>query len=139
MRSVSFLVVAAALAASAPRVAAGEDPASAPGGASAGRPPDRAAKGQRTLKLSLREAVDLALRNNLDLRAALYGPEIAGTRVAEAESLYDHLFTARVSGGETKFPVATTLAATPTSVGPAVSNGISSVRPWSTNGLTYTV
>jgi len=42
----------------------------------------------------------MALRNNLDLHAASYGPSIAGTVVAEANTLYDYGFTARLSGGE---------------------------------------
>ncbi|HEU4395225.1 MAG TPA: TolC family protein, partial [Planctomycetota bacterium] len=109
MRSVWFLALAAALAASPPRAIAAEDPPKPGPPAPAPAP---SGKGGRTLRLSLREAVELALRNNLDLRAALYGPEIARTRVAEAESLYDHLFTARVSGGENKFPTATTLSGT---------------------------
>ena len=108
MRSVWFLALAASLAASPPRAIAAEDP---PKPGPPLPPAAKPGKG-RTLRLSLREAVDLALRNNLDLRAALYGPEIARTRVAEAESLYDHLFTARVSGGENKFPTATTLSGT---------------------------
>jgi len=67
----------------------------------------------RTLRLTLREAVDLALGSNLELRTASYGPAIAGAYLDEAGALYDHLFTARVSGGQaetlsaTRFPGST--------------------------------
>lgn len=56
------------------------------------------------LHLTLREAVALALRRNLDLRAAAYSPSIARASVDESAALYDHLFTARVQGGEALSP-----------------------------------
>lgn len=63
----------------------------------------------RTLRLTLAEAVALALRNNPDLHAASYGPPIAEQGLLEATALYDHLFVARAGGGERKVPTFTTL------------------------------
>ncbi len=76
-------------------------PAAAEGEGAAPAPPVREA---RTIRLSLKETVALALRNNLDLQAAAYEPPMASTEVAEAESLYDFLYTARLDGGEAKAP-----------------------------------
>jgi len=47
----------------------------------------------------------MALRSNLDLEAASYEPPMAAASLDEASALYDHLFTARVQGGEAKVPV----------------------------------
>jgi outer membrane protein TolC len=95
------LALIAILGAAAPavRAAAEEAPPPVPAPDRPAAPPARAG---RTLRLTLGEAVALALRNNLDLRAAGYGPEISRAGLAEANALYDHLFTARVDGGENK-------------------------------------
>ncbi len=58
----------------------------------------------RILRLSLQESVELALRNNLELRVSSYDPSLAAADLDEAEALYEHLFTARVEGGERRTP-----------------------------------
>jgi len=100
------LAGALAAAASAPPAPA-EEPPRGPAPAPAKR------EDPRTLRVSLKEAVALALRNNLDLHAATYGPAISRAGLAEAESLYDHLFTARAGGGERKIPSVSQLAGDP--------------------------
>jgi outer membrane protein TolC len=100
-------------AASAPLASAEEPAPKAPGSPPAPREGGAKAFAGGVLRLSLSEAVALALRNNLDLRAATYGPAVSRTVVAEAGSLYDHLFTARMSGGEAKAPSVSQLSGTP--------------------------
>jgi outer membrane protein TolC len=95
-----------ALTASAPAIALGaedgDDPA-AP--ASQKRPSTEVLSDGAILRLTLEEAVSLALRNNLDLRASSFSPAISETSLLEARTLYDHLFTARVDGSDRRFPV----------------------------------
>jgi outer membrane protein len=111
------LAAVALVAALVPSAFAAEEPAAPPA------PPDKvdsetrnlAPAGEapktlpeRNLRVGLKEAVALALKNNLDLRADSLGPGIAAATLRESESLYDHLFTSRVVGGERKQPVAST-------------------------------
>ncbi len=82
----------------------------APSAAPAPVPPAKAADGKplpevRTLRLTLKETLAMALRSNLDLEAASYDPPMAAATLDQASALYDHLFTARVQGGEAKVPV----------------------------------
>ena len=93
-RSISPLPVFLLLALVPTRAAAGEDPSPPP--------PVSPLPGIRTLRLSLRESVALALRNNLDLRVAAFAPSLAAASVAEADALYDHVFTAHIDGGASK-------------------------------------
>jgi len=51
----------------------------------------------------------MALRNNLELRVSGFGPAIAETSIAEAEALFDHFLTSRVSGGNQETPVGSSL------------------------------
>jgi outer membrane protein TolC len=106
VRPVRRLAVAALAVLSLPGVVrAGEEAPAAP------VPPAAAAAAKegplpevRTLRLALKEAVALALRNNLDLRVAAFGPSVAAANLVEEQALYEHLFTARVNGGERKTP-----------------------------------
>jgi len=92
--------LAASLAPAAALAAPGEEAPPAPA------PAAPMALPERVLRVGLREAVSLALKNNLDLRADSLGPGIAAASVRENESLYDHLFTSRVVGGQRREPVA---------------------------------
>src|SRR5688572_4901798 len=60
------------------------------------------------MRMSIREAVAMAMKNNLDLQASAYGPPVAAANLRAEEALYDHLFTARVAGGQRRAPVAST-------------------------------
>ncbi len=111
-RRVSWLLacLAAVLVPTAAPAAPSEDPAPAPAKPAEEPPSPAAAKrlGERVLRLGLREAVALALKNNLDLHAEAFGPAVAAATVRESESLYDHLFTARLGGADRRSPVAST-------------------------------
>ncbi len=104
---VAVLLLAGALA---PTSARGEDTPPVPA-APAGEPRGAGESGPRDLpavplwRLGLPEAVAMALRNNLGLAAAGYGPGTARASLDEASALYDHLFTTSVFGGETRAPV----------------------------------
>lgn len=60
----------------------------------------------RVMRMTLRESVATAMKNNLDLQSAAYGPPVAEANLRSAEALYDHLFTASTRGGQRKAPVA---------------------------------
>jgi outer membrane protein len=100
-RRLRFAAAICALAAAAP--ASAQDPV--PKGED---PPPPAKAAPRVLRMSLREAVATAMRSNLDLQAASYAPPVAAAAVRSEEALYDHLFTARVSGGQRRAPVPST-------------------------------
>lgn len=60
------------------------------------------------LRVTVRQAVAMAMEGNLDLRASSYGPPVAAARVRQEEALYDHLFTARTAGAQRRMPVPST-------------------------------
>jgi outer membrane protein TolC len=67
--------------------------------------------GERSeLRLSLREARSMALRNNLDLQITMFNPSISRASLDDANTLYDTLFTSSATGGESKQPVVVNFA-----------------------------
>ena len=68
--------------------------------------PDSGAKADDGELLSLREALRLALQNNLDIELARYEPRIADQRVDEAEGAYDPLLFSSYTRNHDETPVA---------------------------------
>ena len=68
--------------------------------------PDSGAKADDGELLSLREALRLALQNNLDIELARYEPRIADQRVDEAEGVYDPLLFSSYTRNHDETPVA---------------------------------
>ena len=112
------------LAAVATVPAAAQTPASAPAAA--------------TLRLSVDDAVKLALDQNVDLRAARLDPQISDTRVAAAASAFKPSLTTSVQRSNQLQPPASFLipAATRTDVATS-SAGVTQRIPWF--GTSYTV
>jgi outer membrane protein TolC len=134
-RLVSWL--AAALFPAAALAASPEDPTPAPAKPAEEAPSPGVAKRlpDRVLRIGLREAVALALKNNLDLRAESLGPGIAAATVRESESLYDHLFTSRLKGSESMAPAASTSFGDGTDIREeSLNSGIGVQRLLSTGG-----
>ncbi len=61
------------------------------------------------LRLSLREAVLLALKNNLDIAIAAYNPKIKSEDIAIAKAIFDPTFSLTLDANRTKSPVSNTL------------------------------
>jgi len=57
------------------------------------------------IRLTVREAAAMALRNNLDLQVSVFNPAISRTVLDDSLSIYDTLFSSSASGGEAKQPV----------------------------------
>ena len=62
------------------------------------------------LRLSLREAVLLALKNNLDIAIATYNPKIKSEDIAIAKAVFDPTFSLTLDANRTTSPTATQLA-----------------------------
>ncbi len=99
-RPTRLAAVLCALLAPSAALASAEDPPPA------GSPAPAKAAVPRVMRMTLREAVAMAMRNNLDLQASAYGPPVAAANLRAEEALYDHLFTARAAGGQRRAPVA---------------------------------
>ena len=81
------------------------------------------------LKLSLREAVALAVRNNLELRTALIDEQIAQAGVREALGVFDPTFFSNLSGGQTESLFAANFPLNPSDpASPTVTRIISTQR-----------
>src|SRR3989304_2242448 len=65
------------------------------------------------LRLSLREAVLLALKNNLDIAIANYNPKITAEGIIIAKAVFDPVASLTADANRTKSPTATVLAAAP--------------------------
>lgn len=61
------------------------------------------------LRLALREAVLLALKNNLDIAIANYNPKIKAGDIAIAKAVFDPTFSLTLDANRTKSPVSNTL------------------------------
>jgi len=61
-------------------------------------------------ELSLRQAVWLSLRNNLDIRIASFAPDIADDSVLQEVSTFDSVMTSTVAGGKANQQTGTQLA-----------------------------
>lgn len=61
------------------------------------------------LRLSLREAVLLALKNNLDIAIANFNPKIKAEDIAIAKAVFDPTFSLTLDANRTKSPVSNTL------------------------------
>src|SRR5574337_38959 len=78
-------------------------------------PQNQSASGESTdvgeLRLALREAVVLALKNNLDITIAGYGPKIKSEDISIAKAVFDPTFSLTLDANRTVSPTATALAA----------------------------
>ncbi|NJD69503.1 MAG: TolC family protein [candidate division NC10 bacterium] len=78
-------------------------------------PQDQSAASESTeggdLRLALREAVVLALKNNLDIAIAGYNPRITAEDIAIAKAVFDPTFSLTLDANRTVSPTATQLAA----------------------------
>jgi outer membrane protein TolC len=63
------------------------------------------------LRLSLREAVLMALKNNLDIAIANYNPKIAAEDIIIQKAVFDPVFSLTADANRTKSPTASLLAA----------------------------
>jgi len=76
-------------------------------------PQDRSTSGELAdvgeLRLALREAVVLALKNNLDIAIAGYNPKITGEDITIAKSTFDPTFSLTLDANRTITPVSTSL------------------------------
>ncbi|MEM9400193.1 MAG: TolC family protein [Verrucomicrobiota bacterium] len=59
---------------------------------------------EKSIELSIREALSMALQSNLDVAISRISPAISKARLAEAEAELDPRFTANVDYGETSSP-----------------------------------
>lgn len=62
-----------------------------------------------TREVTLQEAVDLALKNNLGLEIEKFNPEITKTQIQSQESIFDPLFSSNVNTIDATFPTASEL------------------------------
>jgi outer membrane protein len=94
--------------------------------------------GQRTLPLTVEEAVRLALEHNLDLKADRLDPQISDTRVAGAVGAFKPSFNTGIQRNNQIQPPVGFLVPTPTATDAVTSNaGVSQRLPWF--GTTYGV
>ncbi|MDP6112444.1 MAG: hypothetical protein QGG53_11305, partial [Planctomycetota bacterium] len=63
-----------------------------------------------SIEISLRQAVLLTLRNNLDIRIASLAPDIADDSVLQQVSTFDSVLTSSVAGGKAEQQTGTQLA-----------------------------
>jgi outer membrane protein len=97
-----------------------------------------AQSGQRTLPLTVDEAVRLALEHNPDLRADRLDPQISDTRVAGAAGAFKPSFNTGIQRNNQIQPPFGFLVPTPTATDAVTSNaGVSQRLPWF--GTTYGV
>ena len=77
-------------------------------------PPRESARGASAdvgeLRLSLRDAVMLALKNNLDIAIAGYNPKITAENIIITKAVFDPVFSLTADANRTVTPVATALA-----------------------------
>jgi outer membrane protein TolC len=104
-------VLAAALPVAAqPTPAPAESPAPAPAspspspGAAAPVPPAAPAAGGKTVAVSLREAIGLALANNLDIRVEEFNPQVQATEVGRERAAFDPTVSARLQAAQDRSP-----------------------------------
>lgn len=115
--AVAAMLIAAALASAAPAFA--QEPSS-------------------TLKLTLDDAVRMALENNVDLAVDRLEPQSADTRVATAKGFFKPSFTTGVNQNNQLQPPSSFLIPTPTRTDAVTSSaGVTQQLPWF--GTAYTV
>jgi outer membrane protein TolC len=100
--------------------------------------PSTAAQAPATIRLTVDEAVRLALEHNPDLKADRLDPQISDTRVAVAAGAFKPSFSTSVQRNNQLQPPAGFLVPTPTRTDAVTSNaGLSQRLPWF--GTTYSV
>jgi outer membrane protein len=73
-----------------------------------GEVPQAERAGDREIGLSLKSAVELGIRRNLDIVIERYQEQAAAERVVEEEGIFDPVSTIRVDKGENDLPIAET-------------------------------
>jgi outer membrane protein TolC len=83
---------------------------------------------EKSIELTLEEALRIALANNYQIEAQSYGPAIETARIVQAESAFDSVFFASVISNQVDRPSASQLSAT-TLETVVVSTGVQKLLP----------